>query len=251
MDWIVMQPADDGDSMQASKILTTTGKCLLDLSKHGTRLKPIAFGSRRCTLAEENLHSFIGEAASGRWSIRQNRRYLWGCHFWWICDCSAIKEVLEYSDTIPMVCRWVQELLGYQFTVVHRSNRIMVDVDSLTRRYGPLIAMHCMVATILRQRDITLKALAYDSSIFLTCPTAKLLFKTVTLIVTPVLFTGFIFQACKDFDITDISPRPSSPVPIISSSPILYTTMSGIRPVTHNEVIHDNRISANSQPIFS
>ena len=106
-----------------------------------------------------------------------------------------------------MVCRWAQELLGHQFTVVHRSNRMMVDVDSLTRRYGPLIAMHCMVATILRQRDFTLKSLAYDSSIFYTCPTAKLPFKTVTLDITPIFFTGFIFQACKDFDRMDGSPQ--------------------------------------------
>ena len=113
------------------------------------------------------MHSFTGEAASGRWSISQNRRYLWGCHFWCICDCSVIKQVLEYSGTITMVCRWAQELLGYQFTVVYRSNCMMIDVDSLTRRYGPLIAMHCMVARILRQRDFTLKPLAYGSSIFI------------------------------------------------------------------------------------
>ena len=73
MGWILMQPADDKESMRASKILTTTGECLFDLSKHGARLKPIDFGSRSCTLAEKNLHSFTGEAASGRWSISQNR----------------------------------------------------------------------------------------------------------------------------------------------------------------------------------
>ena len=39
---------------------------------------------------------------------------------------------------------------------------------------------------------------------FFTCPTAKLPFKTVTFAVTPVLFTEFMFQACKDFDMTDI-----------------------------------------------
>ena len=120
MGWIIMQPVDDEDSMRVSKVLTTTGKCLFDLSKHGARLKSIAFGSRSCTLAEKNLHSFTGKAASGRWSISQNRRYLWGCRFWWICDCSVIKEVLDYSGTIPMVYRWAQKIIGYQFTVVHR-----------------------------------------------------------------------------------------------------------------------------------
>ena len=161
-----MQPANDEESLRASFFFTTTGECLFDLSKHGARLKPITFGSRSCTVEESSLHSFTGEAASGRWSIGQNRKYLWGCHFWWLCDCSTMKEVLEYSGTIHMVCRWAQELLRYQFRVFHQSNSMMVNVDSFIRRYEPLIAMHCMVSTILRQRDISHKPLAYDSSTF-------------------------------------------------------------------------------------
>ena len=66
MGWILMQPADDEESVAASKILLTTGECLFDLSKNGARLKPIAFGSRSCTLVEKSFHSFTGEAASGR-----------------------------------------------------------------------------------------------------------------------------------------------------------------------------------------
>ena len=50
-----------------------------------------------------------------------------------------------------MIGRWAQELLGYHFTVVHRSNRMMVDVDALSRRVGPLIATHCIVGNILHK----------------------------------------------------------------------------------------------------
>ena len=152
----------------------TAGECLFYLSKNGARLKPIAFGSRSCTSVEKSFHYFTGESASGGWSIGQDRRYLWGCHFWWICDCSAIKEVLEHNGTIPMVCRWVQELLYYQFTVVHRFNGMMIDVDSLTQFYGPFIAIHCMVSTILHRRDITAKPSAYNCSISFDSATAKL-----------------------------------------------------------------------------
>ena len=109
MGWILMQPTDDVESIKAMKQLLKTGVCLFDLTKHGARLKPIAFGSRSCTNNEKYLHSFTGEAACGRWAIGQNRRFLWGCHFWWICDCSAIKEILEYDGPIPMICRWAQE----------------------------------------------------------------------------------------------------------------------------------------------
>ena len=66
-----MQPANDDGSQAASKKVLASGKCLFDLSKHGARLKPIAFGSRSCTLVERHFHSFTEEVASGRWSIEQ------------------------------------------------------------------------------------------------------------------------------------------------------------------------------------
>ena len=119
MGWIIMQPSNDPESVSAEKHLRDTGICLFDLSKNGARLQPIAFGSRNFQDNERSFHSSTGKAACGRWAIGMNRKFLWGCHFYWLCDCSAIKEVLEYDSSISMICRWAQELLGYQFTVVH------------------------------------------------------------------------------------------------------------------------------------
>ena len=149
-----MQPATDNKSQAASKKLLASGECLFGLSSHGARLKPIAFTSRSCTLVERHFHSFMGEAASGRWSIEQNRSY-----FWLICNYSSVKEVLEYNGTIPLVCRWDQELLGYRFTIIHRPNRMMADVVSLTRRYGPLITMNCMRSRLYCTNAILLHTL--------------------------------------------------------------------------------------------
>ena len=59
-------------------------------------------------------------------------------------------EILDYEGPIPMIGYWAQELLGYHFTVVHRSSRMMVDVDALSRRYGPLIATRCVSWYITR-----------------------------------------------------------------------------------------------------
>ena len=142
MGWILMQPADDPTSIAATKTLLSGGKCLFDLTKSGARLQPISFGSRACTGLERRYHSFVGEAACGRWAISQNKLYLWGSHFYWMCDCVAVKEALEYDGNISMVCRWAQELLGYHFTVLHRSKHMMRDVDALTRRFGPLVAQY-------------------------------------------------------------------------------------------------------------
>ena len=48
MGWIIMQPADDKESVVAAIHLLKTGICLFDISISGARLKPIAFGSRGC-----------------------------------------------------------------------------------------------------------------------------------------------------------------------------------------------------------
>jgi hypothetical protein len=161
MGCILMQPARDEDSQAAVATLKETEDCLFDLKAGGPRLQPIAYGSRSCTIAEKTFHSFVGEAACGRWAIGQNRKFLWGTRFYWMCDCNAIKEILEYEGNIAMVSRWAQELLGYHFTVIHRSARMMVDVDGLTRRFGKPIAEYIMIAHIMSKRDQKMRPEAY------------------------------------------------------------------------------------------
>ena len=166
MGWILTQPASDEISQKAVHTLLQTGECLFDKTKSGARLQPIAFGSRACTDRERHFHSFVGEAAAGRWAISQNRHFLWGAHFYWVCDCKSIKEILEYSGSIPMVMRWAQELLGYHFSIIHRPASMMEDVDSLTRRFGKEIGRYESIAQILRTVDRINRPDAYDPAVF-------------------------------------------------------------------------------------
>ncbi|MGH7955061.1 MAG: hypothetical protein ACREOZ_03790 [Gloeomargaritales cyanobacterium] len=53
-----------------------------------------------------------------------------------------MKQIFDYDGNIHMVCRWSQELLGYNFTVLHRPERMMRDVDALSRFYNGLIATY-------------------------------------------------------------------------------------------------------------
>ena len=62
---ILMQPADEEESIRATKLLQETGECLFDLTRGGACLRPTSFGSRCCVLKEKNYHSFLGEAACG------------------------------------------------------------------------------------------------------------------------------------------------------------------------------------------
>lgn len=171
MAWIIMQPDNSDESASATKIMLNEGICNFDLTLDGARLQPIAFGSRSCTSTESHFHSFVGEVCSGRWGFAKNRRYLWGNKFWWMCDCKAVKEVLNYNGTIHMISRWAQELLGYDFEVVHRSAHMMKDVDSLTRKYGEQYATHFMIAAIMREQDRLSRPSAYLDSQFVSRPT--------------------------------------------------------------------------------
>ena len=63
--YILMQPADNELSVTVTKSLQAGGPCLFSVSKSGSRLLPICFGSRECTGLEKKYHSFAGEAATG------------------------------------------------------------------------------------------------------------------------------------------------------------------------------------------
>ena len=227
MGWILMQPADDSDSQHATKLLMKTGQCLFDLNKDGPRLRPVQFGSRSCTDFERKYHSFVGEAAAGRWAISQNRHYLWGNNFWWMCDCTAVKEILEYEGTISQICRWAQELLGYQFTVVHRSYKMMMDVDALSRRFGPLIAQHCAIAYMLHSVDVGNRPHAYDQQMFTLHGKAKIKLDSATIISrVPIIIKGSTTKynqvPCTEKQLVLFNTPPV----VIASCPVLVTSIN-------------------------
>ena len=87
---------------------------------------------------KQTFHSFVGESTAVHWGISQNRHYLQGTHFYWMCDCKEVQEVVEYTVSIVMVHIWAQELLRYNLTVIHRSEKMMGDVDAITRRFGEI-----------------------------------------------------------------------------------------------------------------
>ena len=61
-----------------------------------------------------------------------------------------------------MLQRWAQELLGYNFSTVHRPNRMMCDVDTLSILYGNMILAHLYVSDILHDRDECHRPQAYQ-----------------------------------------------------------------------------------------
>ena len=142
-------------------MLKSTGQCKFDLKKSGVCLQPIAFGSQYYTIMESKLHSFVGEATASRWAIFQNHKYLWGAHFFRLCDCATIKEMFEYERNSILIMRWAQKLLGYDFTVVLQSNRMMVYFNALTHHFGKPIGQNLHITNILYQWGVNLHTKAY------------------------------------------------------------------------------------------
>ena len=168
MGFILCQPDDSSESTSAITTLQNTGDCLFGLTLKGPRLRPISFGSRSCLASEQHFHSFVGEIACGQWAIAQNKNYLWGSHFYWLCDCNSVKEILNYNGSIHMLKRWAMELLGYNFAIIHRPSRMMTDVDALTRRFEPHYSRYNNIAAILSHIDKQNRPLAYNPSTFTT-----------------------------------------------------------------------------------
>ena len=90
-----MQPDNSPESLAALLYLESTGECIFDCKHSVPRLIPIIFNSRTNLDHEKDYHSFVGERACGRWAISRLHKYLWGTLFYWLCDCNAIKEILE------------------------------------------------------------------------------------------------------------------------------------------------------------
>ena len=141
-----MQPNNDKVSLDAVKLLRTTGENNSDKTMDGPRLRPILFVSRKYTTTEFHYHSFVGEVATGRWAISETRAYFWGTHFYWLCNMKTVYKILNYEGSIYSISRLAHELLAYSFTCVHRSNSMMVDVDVLSRYYDPLAVKHVAIA---------------------------------------------------------------------------------------------------------
>jgi hypothetical protein len=71
------------ESLAAERAEVTGGPCIFDKT---------LFLSRLCKDTEQNYHSYVGEAATGRWAIGKLLRFLRWQEFTWITDCSGLRQ---------------------------------------------------------------------------------------------------------------------------------------------------------------
>ena len=85
--------------------------------------------------------------------------------FYWLCDMKPTYRIMHYTGPIHILRRWCQELLAYNFSCIHRSPSMMVDVDYLSRMHNKLIKSHVSIATRLSLVDRATRPEAYSETI--------------------------------------------------------------------------------------
>ena len=120
---LCQEDPNDEIALEAEKKEMQGEPCAFDkaLSPTALRLRPIEFISRRCTTREASWHSYRGETETGKWAFRKWKRYLLGPPFTWMTDCSGVQQLFEMEEASNHTLqRTKQELLRYDFTIVHR-----------------------------------------------------------------------------------------------------------------------------------
>jgi hypothetical protein len=105
-----------------------------DKTISGLRLRPIAFISKRNTIAECSHHSSVGELATGRWAFLKWKKYLWFRLFLWYTDCNGIIK-FWVMDLMPthQCQRWKVDMLRYDFDAKHRSEYMLCECNLISR----------------------------------------------------------------------------------------------------------------------
>ena len=94
----------------------------------------ISFASRVLRPAERNYAVTKRELLSAVWAIQYFRCYLLGRHFTLRTDHKALECLSLFENPSSQLCRWLEILADYDYTIVHRSGRSHNNADGLSRR---------------------------------------------------------------------------------------------------------------------
>lgn len=100
--------------------------------------RPVCFASRTLNKAERNYSQLEKEALALVFGVRKFHNYLWGQSFSLITDHKPLLGVFSNTKQISpqasgRIQRWSLLLQAYQFTLKHRSGRILGTADALSR----------------------------------------------------------------------------------------------------------------------
>lgn len=106
---------------------------ILSQADEKKKLRPIAFGSRSLTGAEQNYSATERECLAVVEGVRKYHVYLYGTKFKVITDHKALQWLFKHKDPSSKLMRWAIRLQGYQFEIEHRPGVKHANADALSR----------------------------------------------------------------------------------------------------------------------
>lgn len=103
--------------------------------KIGKDEKVIAYASRALKPNEKNFSTTERESLAILEGIRKFRPYIEGDTFTVITDHAALKWLFAKKNPTGRLARWIDELMGYDFQVIHRKGTCNVVPDCLSRAF--------------------------------------------------------------------------------------------------------------------
>ena len=141
--------------------------------------------------------------------------------FYWICDCITVKEILKYTGSIHQLRRWSQELLGYEFAIIHRAVSMMKDVDGLSRHTDILIHRYLTQANSMRLADIAKRPFVYSFDSCISCSNPRRVTASDIPINTEASSTLYPLSIIRHSPLNFTSPSILQPYPV--PKPIAHT----------------------------
>ncbi|GFH56605.1 predicted protein [Chaetoceros tenuissimus] len=148
-----------------------------------------------------------------------------------------MKEIFKYNGSISQIARWAQEMLGYNFVIVHRSCKMMTDIDALNRFHDKCIALYLAFTGYLKLYDCEARPAAYDPSVFASLHKTTVVTPTAPLPVihTSALPDSCIFAKYKHFYAKADFQSTSTPAFTLSSPPVTSSAFTSFQPSTASE----------------
>lgn len=95
--------------------------------------RPILYASRRLSDAEVKYNTTEKELLAIVWAVGMFRQYLWGKSFDIIVDHHALCWLKQSKDVTGRVARWALKLGEYDYQIKHKSGKLHVVPDCLSR----------------------------------------------------------------------------------------------------------------------
>ena len=101
----------------------------------GSQTKYISFPARALHSGEKNYGATKRELLAIIYALQTFNNYLFGVHFTLNTDHHALLFIFTQKHTNPMINTWLETLLSFDFTIVHRPGILNVLPDRISRFY--------------------------------------------------------------------------------------------------------------------